>query len=535
MTATLESLLERNTNITSLLRSARGNFGDREAVVCGDTRLTYEQLGNRVDRLAGGLAGLGVRSGMRIAVLAKNCHRYLEAYLAAAHLGAVLVPVNYRLSSRELGEILADSGPHVLLVSPAFKSVWDVNRERLTGVRHLVLLDERGDGDSLAYEQLLRTGASSVPTVERDPDDMLYLFYTSGTTGQAKGVMLSKRNVVFGVSAIHYVMHLTTRDRVLRTSNPFHIGGLSIWAVVSAGACQLVLPEFDPTRCLQVLQDERVTVAGMVVPTMLNAMVAVPDADSYDLSAMRLLTYGASPISEALLRKTGYTFGCHMLQYYGMTEVGVATVLSPEDHVPAAPDQVSRIQSAGRAVLGVDVRTVDDQDHDVAGGEVGEVIVRGPNVMLGYWNQPEMTAEALRNGWMHTGDLATMDGDGYLYIVDRKKDMIISGGENVYSSEVESVLCQHPAVSEAAVVGAPDPTWGETVKAAVVLKPEQTASAETLQDFCRERIAGYKVPRSVEFLESLPKTATGKISKKDLRAGLNRPGTCGIPTDSGVT
>jgi long-chain acyl-CoA synthetase len=451
--------------------------------------------------------------------LAKNCHRYQEAFLAAARLGAVLIPLNYRLSARELREILADSGAQIILVAPMFAQAWETIRDQLPQVRHVILLAEHAYDDVIAYEELVQTSTTVAPYHERSPDDLLYLLYTSGTTGRPKGVMLSEQNALLVASGVQPFMRLTQNDRVLRTPNPFHLGGLTIWQVLPVGGCMLVMPEFEPAGYLRMVQNERATVMTLA-PTMINAMINLPEVHAADLSSLRLLGYAAAPMPEHLLHATAETFGrAGLLQAYGMTETGYVTVLRPDDHVLAESGAAARrIRSVGRAIPGIELRVVDSQDEDVTCGEIGEIVVRGPSVMLGYWNQPKATAEALRGGWMHTGDMGSLDEDGYLYLADRKKDMIISGGENVYSTEVEAVLYEHPAVLEAAVIGVPDPVWGETVKALVVLKPARTATAQGLQTFCRERIAGYKIPRSVEFLETLPKTATGKISKNDLRA-----------------
>jgi long-chain acyl-CoA synthetase len=300
----------------------------------------------------------------------------------------------------------------------------------------------------------------------------------------------------------------------------FHLADAgAIWSITLGGGTHVCLADFDPARCIELLERERIT-ATVLVPTMINFLLNSPQAASADFSAWRLLIYGASPMPVTLIRRAASTFGVQLMQAYGMTELSpVVTWLSANDHQLEGPDEVvQRLRSAGRAVPGVEVRMVDDQDRDVPLGQVGEVIVRGPNVMQGYWNQPEVTAQVLRGGWMHTGDMATQDEGGYLYIVDRMKDMIISGGENVYSAEVEDALFQHPALLEAAVIGVPDPTWGEAVKAIVVLKDGQQVSADELRAFCRQRIAAYKVPRSFDFADTLPKTATGKVSKKDLRA-----------------
>jgi len=501
-----------------ILECSRRDHAEREAVVCGSTRLTYAQLGERVDRLTSALMSLGLSQGTRVAILAHNCHRYLEAYFAAAAAGTVLVPVNHRLASREVAEVLVDCEAAALLVDPSFLGICDSIRPELSGLKHVIVLTDQDPDHGLAYEGLLRQAPDSSRRVFRNGDELLYLYYTSGTTGLPKGVMLSEDSIQFMVDSYQEYVNFTASDRYLHVLGLGHRAGLGLLlAIVRAGGCAH-LDDFNALRCLQSLQEEGISVAALV-PTMINTVLNLPDAARFDLSALRLLIYGASPMPEALIRRVSEAFGVGLLQTYGMTELTTVSFLPSHAHALEGTEaKVRKLRSVGPPVRDIEVRLVDEFDRDVPRGEVGEVIVRGPCVMMGYWNQPEATAAALRGGWMHTGDMATMDEDGYLYLVDRKKDMIISGGENVYSTEVEAVLYQHPAVVEAAVIGVPDSIWGETVKALVVLKAGQITSAEALQRFCRERIAGYKVPRSVEFLESLPKTATGKISKKDLRA-----------------
>jgi acyl-CoA synthetase (AMP-forming)/AMP-acid ligase II len=447
----------------------------------------------------------------------------MEAYLAAAHLGTVLVPLNTRLSPNELRAILVDCEPSAILIGQPFEAAWRAIQSDVPRVP-VVHLTDNLSSDELTYERLLLSSTRAVPPAVRGDDDLLYLYYTSGTTGHPKGVMLSESNIAFATRATQECLELTSRDRVLRSLPAFHAAAVSIWSIVEAGACQVMLPQFDGRAYLEALQNERISVASGV-PTMWNTVVHVPDVSSFDLRALRLATYGASPMPEELLRTMARTLPVKLLQMYGMTEVPpLVTVLRPQDHV-LDDNGRAHLRSAGQAATGIDVRVVDDQDRDTSPGTVGEVSVRGPNVMVGYWKQPDTTATALRDGWLYTGDLGMLDEDGFLYIVDRKKDMIITGGENVYSTEVESVLYEHPAVLEAAVIGVPDPVWVETVKAVVVLKPGILESAETLQAFCRQRIANYKVPRWIEFVASLPKTATGKISKKDLRTHQASRGT----------
>jgi acyl-CoA synthetase (AMP-forming)/AMP-acid ligase II len=504
--------------IVDALDHHRRETPEREAVVCGSVRLSYAQLTERVHRLAQAFFDLGLANGARLAVLGTNCHRYLECYLAASASGTVLVPLNHRLAPRELAEILTDSEASVLVIDPRFLTTLEAIRSDLPLLQRIVVLADSAPDGAIAYEKLLESAPTSPPrATPRDPEDVLYLFYTSGTTGRPKGVMLSERSITFAVETCLNSVRFTAADRYLHSVSLGHRAAIGFLLGTLIGGGCVCLTDFEPDRCLSQLEHERITVTALV-PTMINLVLNATDPRAYDLSTWRLLIYGASPMPEQLMRQAMRTLGVGLLQSYGMTELTTATMLMPDDHVLEAPTElVRRLKSAGRPVAGVDVRVVDEHDDDVACGEVGEIIVRGPCMMTGYWKQPEASAEALRDGWMHTGDMGMLDSDGYLYLVDRKKDMIISGGENVYSTEVESVLYQHPAVLEAAVIGVPDPMWVEGVKAIVALKHGQHVSADDLRSFCRERIAGYKVPRTVDFMESLPKTATGKISKKDLR------------------
>jgi long-chain acyl-CoA synthetase len=492
---------------------------DDEAVVCGQVRLRRAQLGHRVERLAAGLAELGLRAGTRVAILEKNCHRYVEAQLAAAWSGVVLVPLNHRLAPGELHEVLADSEARALLLGPTFLQLLDALRQDLDCLEHVIVMADTAPPGAIAYEHLIRDAADSVRPAIRSADELLYLYYTSGTTGRPKGVMLTAGNIMFNVETACASLQLTSADRYLHTLPLFHrAGSWAVLATLVAGGC-VCLTEFNAEGWLESMRTERISVAALV-PTMVNLVLNSANArKDVDLSNWRLLVYGASPMPAAIIQQVIRRFGVGLLQSYGMTEANPGTYLLPVDHASGGSERGSqRIRSVGRPVRGVELRVVDEQDRDLPVGAVGEVAMRGPNVMRGYWKQPAATAQALRGGWMHTGDMGSLDQDGYLYLVDRKKDMIISGGENVYSTEVEAVLYQHPAILEAAVIGVPDPTWGETVKAIVVLKTDQHVTAEELRAFCRERIAGYKLPRSVDFVERLPKTASGKISKQDLRA-----------------
>ncbi|MHB8573872.1 MAG: long-chain-fatty-acid--CoA ligase [Dehalococcoidia bacterium] len=505
----------------TLDRAAR-LFRGRDAVVCGDVRLTYGELDERVRRFAGALVAQGVAPGDRVGILMHNCHRYLEAYLGTERAGAVLEPLNQRLAPPELVYILNHAEATALIVDAALLHLYEACRPDLQTVRTVIVTDGTGElGQGMVdYEQALAAAEPLTGTV-RDwaEDDMVQLYYTSGTTGRPKGVMLSQRNVMANAMNMIVANRFMQDDTYLHAAPMFHLA--DAWACFSVtwmGGRHVFLREFSPRGVLQLIERERVTVT-ILVSTMINAVVNLPDVERYDLSSWRLLTFGASPMPLDRLRAAMRVLPCRLSQLYGMTETApLCTQLVPEDVVVDGTEHLTRrLLSCGREVPGVQVRVVREDGSEVTPGEVGEIIMHGPNVMLGYWRLPEVSAETLRGGWMHSGDLATVDDEGYIYIVDRKKDMIISGGENVFSTEVEDAIYKHPAVLEAAVIGVPDERWGERVHAIVVLKEGQQLEGPALSDFCRQHIAGYKIPRSVDFVPVLPKTGSGKIQKADLR------------------
>lgn len=378
--------------------------------------------------------------------------------------------------------------------------------------------DERREG-YLAYDDLIAADAPGFDAPEISNDDLLGLFYTSGTTGEPKGVMLSHGNMLSNIAHSEGVYQYLPTDIYLHAAPMFHLAdGAAVFSNTARGATQAFIPRFEPQLVLETIERERVSLL-LLVPTMINFLLQQPDLESYDLSSLRHVTYGASPIAPDMLRRAMKVFNCQFGQGYGLTEASpLLTVLTPDDHVITDEKSERRLASCGRPVSGVDVRVVKEGGSDAQPGEVGEITARGPNIMLGYWKRPDDTEDVLRDGWLHTGDLATVDEDGYIYLVDRKKDMIVTGGENVYSTEVEAVLYAHPAVKEAAVISIPDPDWGEAVHACVALRDGRQATIEELVEFCRKMLASYKVPRSIDFIEGeLPKGGTGKILKKQLR------------------
>jgi long-chain acyl-CoA synthetase len=485
----------------SPLQRARTTAADRTAVVCGGTTLTYAETADRTERLAGALRALGLRKGDRVAVVALNCHRYLELYQGVPAAGLVVVPLNTRHVEAELRYALEDSGTRVLVTDRDPGGLSDV-------VERVVRLDT---GE---YEQLLAE-AEPLPLGEDvTEDDLAGLFYTGGTTGAAKGVMLSHRNLV--ANTIHglVAIGLTADDRWLAMAPMFHAAGtFCVLATTWVGGTHVVLPAFDPAAALDLIERERCT-ATIAVPAMLAAMVEEQRARPRDTSSLRVLTHGAAPVATEVLRRAAQAFpGAELVHLYGATET--APLVTASRHEETLLDR-PEARSCGQAMVGTEVVVLDPFGAPLPTGEVGEVAVRGPNVMRGYWGKPAETAAVLVDGWYRTGDLGRLDAGGYLYLVDRAKDMVVTGGENVYCTEVEEALYAHPAVLEAAVFGVPDDRWGEAVHAVVV--PRSPVTAEELTAHCRERIAGYKVPKQIDVTQTpLPKSGAGKVLKRELR------------------
>jgi long-chain acyl-CoA synthetase len=472
---------------------------DRTALVCGEVSHSYGDTWDRCRRLVGGLQALGVEWGDRVAVVGPNCHRYVELYQAVPGGGMVLVPLNQRHTEAELRYALEDSGAKVLFAGRDIGALGDC-------VDQVV---DMGDG----YEELL---ASATPAELPDIDDQTLagLFYTGGTTGAAKGVMLTHRNLV--ANALHFQAFWPFRpDTCWLIAAPlFHAAGsIAVLATIWNAGRQVVLPAFDPAAALDLVAAHGVTVT-LVVPTMLAAMNDEQTARQRDVTTLRAICHGGSPIATQTLRRARAAFpDAELVHIYGATETApIATTMRDEDQLLDTP----QVRSCGQPAVGVEVAIVAPDGMRLPPGEVGEVVVRGDNVMAGYWNKPEQTAAALAGGWYHTGDLGYMDEQAYVYLVDRAKDMIVTGGENVYSTEVEDVLYRHPAVLEAAVFAVPDERWGEAVHAVVVLRAAATEAE--LIEHCRGAIAGYKVPKRLVLRdEPLPKSGAGKVLKRELR------------------
>ena len=503
--------------LTQCLHRALQAHPKRVATIFGTRQQSYDQYAERVARLGAALRGLGMQLGDRVGMLALNSDRYLEFYFGTWWGGGAVNPVNIRWSTAEVAYSLDDCDTRIVLVDEQFKAMAGELRAKCKALRTLVYC---GDGETpegmLNYEALLAQ-ATPGEDAARAGSDLAAVMYTGGTTGFPKGVMLSHDNLAANALALVGQGIVNPSARTLLIAPMFHAAANALMMGTAAvGGTFVIAPMFTPLGALQTIQQRRASHV-LLVPTMIQLAVDHPEASQYDLSSVQTLVYGGSVISEAVLQRAMKCFTtADFVQAYGMTELSpCATYLGAEEHRTGAARGL--LTSAGRATLSTEVRIVDDRGRELPRGTVGEVAVRGPNVMLGYWNKPELSAGAVRDGWMHTGDGGRMDADGYLYIVDRMKDMIVSGGENVYSAEVENALSKHPAVGASAVIGIPSEQWGEAVHAVVVLKPGASATAEELMAHCHGLIANYKCPRSVEFRPALPMTGAGKIQKTELR------------------
>lgn len=504
-----------------LLLPAARHGGDHVAVVDGAYRATLKEHTARVLKLCRGLKDLGIGKADRFAVMALNSHAYIELY-HAAYLGAgVINPLNLRLAGKELDYILRDSETEVVFVDATFakliRHALDLGGAE-SKVRKVVLIGEPAADTppcDVRYEDLLRTNEPLTPP-EPEEDDPVVLMYTGGTTGLPKGVLLNQRAEVLNTYHVAMVMGWLEREVTLVQTPMFHAASMVSVLSSMLGNCTVVtIPMFNPGEAMKAIEQNRVTITTMV-PTMIGMLFQHPEFHPHRLRSLRIMSYGASPMPEAVLgRLMEFCPSMGLQQGYGMTEsASVLTLLTVDDHKQGG----KRLRSAGRAVPGVELSIQDAAGRELPPGEVGEVCARGGNFMIGYWKKDDATQDAFRDGWYHTGDAGYLDEGGYLFLVDRVKDMIVTGAENVYSAEVESAISLHPAVAQVAVIGIPHDVWGEQVHAIVVLRPGATATAEQIQEHARENIAGYKVPKSVEFrTEPLPLSGAMKVLKRELR------------------
>jgi long-chain acyl-CoA synthetase len=499
-------------SIAYVLARARARYADNLAVWDGEQRLTYGELGERVNALAGALLGMGLRKGDRIAILDVNSQRYLECYYAAAQTGIVLLPLNSRLAPPEIAYILNDAGTKALFFSGPFLPAVEAARPNLKTVEAFVIYGADGIPPGMQeYESLLARAAPVSAITPSALDDICNIYYTSGTTGEPKGVCLTYRNMTASMLDSAVGLGLDYHDIWMHAAPMFHlVDAWAVWTIPLLGGVQVPM-QFEPVRFLSLVQTTRTTAAALP-PTLINMVCRNPRVKEFDLGSLRFIMFGGSPAPREVLELAAKTIPVNYVHAYGITETSGSTTLQrPEE-------TLTKAGAAGPAVAHVELAVVDDDGRPVPAGVVGEVVIRGDRVMREYWNKEQATADVLKNGWYHSGDMGYLDANESLYIVDRKKDMIISGGENVYSVEVENVLSSHPAVIEAAVIGVPHEQWGEAVKAIVVVRPDANVTEQDLIAHCRQHIAAYKTPKSVEFYpEALPKTSTGKLAKRALR------------------
>jgi fatty-acyl-CoA synthase len=506
------------SRLKSVADISRVHAKDRPDAVALDFRdrtTTYRELDHRANRVAQGLIGLGQKPGARIGYLGKNCDRYFEVLLGAFKARSVVVGVNWRLAPPEIAYVLNDAGCEVLFVGQEYFAIVEKVLSDCPKLKTVIAMDG-GHASWPAFESWRDAQSDSDPMLPVAPDDDVIQLYTSGTTGHPKGVQITNANylAIFKCLGEVPIGKYEPHDVVLIAMPLFHVAGVNLGLLTLAqGAHGIVLGETDPAEIIRLIQTKKITYA-FLVPALIMFVLQHPTAASADFSSLKNISYGASPISDEVLLKARQVFGCEFLQVYGLTETtGAGTLLPHDDHDPAR----GKLRSCGKPAPGHEVRVVDGEGRPLPTGEVGEIQIKAPSVMKGYWNKDDATRKAINEGWFATGDAGFFDAEGYLYIHDRVKDMIVSGGENVYPAEVENAIMGHPAVGDVAVIGVPDPRWGEAVKAIVVKKPGLEADPADIIAFARERIAGYKLPKTVDFIDVLPRNPSGKVLRKDLR------------------
>lgn len=491
-------------------------YPDNLAVVFEDIRLTFKELNNRVNQLANAFWGLKFKKGDRVCIMADNCSEYVEIYYAAAKSGISITPINTRLAKDEIIHIINDSEANGCLVGDGYEEIITAIIPDLMNIEHWVSLHNDTKG-FISYDSLITDASAEEPDVIIDEDDMVMLMYTGGTTGLPKGVMLSHRNFMTGILAAGLLSPISPEDSTCFVLPIFHVSSWPVFLLHLSGGKVVINRKPDLGEILRLIQDEKCTHMNLV-PTIYGWLLQYPEIDQYDLSSLKMLSYAGSPFPPEVLKQCILKFGDIFMQGYGSTETcgGAVTALLAKDHKLKGPES-KYLASAGFTSPCAELKVVDENNQRVPVGEVGEICVKGKHVMMGYWKNESLTKQVLKDGWYYMGDMGYIDDKGYLFLVDRKADMIVSGGENIYPKETEDVLYEHPAVMECAVVSSPDERWGESVHAVIVLKAGQKVTEEEMIKHCKARLAGYKCPKAVEFWESIPKTVIGKILRKDIK------------------
>jgi len=484
-------------------------------------RYTYQELNQRVNQLCSALKNRGLSRRDRVAFLSRNSAEYFVISFACNRLGAIFVPLNFMFSAEEIVYVINNSEPHTFIFENSYLDTIEKIRERLGKISNYICMGSKSGG-MLNYEQLLSSQRAEFKGEEIGGDELSHILYTSGSTGKAKGVMLTHNNFLSMINTFVIEAGIRKDDILLRSSPQFHVGGVTYqFMFLYVGGTAVVGKTFDPKLTLELLQKEKVTFI-ILVPTALFRLISYPEFNRYDLSSLRIINFGASPMLFDKFKQAYKLVNVDFLHTYGQTETSCLLTFNymrKEELGLLDSDEKlrKRVLSCGREGMNIEVRVVDQEGKDVKPGNVGEIIARGPNIMKGYWRLKEETKKVLRDGWLYTGDMGTVDEEGNIFIMDRKRDMIISGGENIYSAEVENAISSHPAVQEVAVVGVPDEIWVESVKAIVVLKEGMGATEEGIIDHCKKSLASYKKPKSVEFWKELPKNSLGKITKNVIR------------------
>ena len=505
---TMRDLLDRNAHL----------HGAEPHLKFAGTTSTFAEFRARALKLAGALHGLGLKVQDRVAILAMNCREYFEVYGMAESSAYIVVPINFRLAAPEMQFVIGDVQPRAVIFERQYADAIDAIREKLPTVEHFICIGDPPPPWALRYEPLVASADSEGSPHAPLPEHILSILYTSGTTGRPKGAMISHRVMLALGAAWSVELAADLGDRVLVCMPMFHIGARSQSAALTyVGGTVVMLRAFEAATVVKAIQEERITQLHLA-PTLVQSVLDLPDLDRYDMTSLKTINYAAAPMPLTILRRALRRFGPIMINGFGQTEGGGTTLRKAYHRPDGTPQDLERLTSVGQPLRDTRVRIVDEQDREVGSGTIGEICFKSPQNMLGYWNNSAATIETLRNGWLHTGDMGYVDADGFVYLVDRKKDMIVSGGENVYSREVEEAIMSHPGVADAAVIGVPDSRWGEAVKAVVVLKQGVSIEAAGLIAHCRRFIAGYKCPKSVDFAAELPRLPSGKVNKVNLRS-----------------